>query len=223
MATNIASTLFLLIISALSINAQHQYTTSDDSDPAATALLELMDQYLTDIPRVHAVFEMDISIPGEKLIKNEGSFDQEGAKYFIEFDSYQIFCDGEVRWVYLVDENEVNIYSATNEDSPSTPIDFLQLYRSEDFVYRVTEEPVGYDEKAIEFKPLDKYSDFVKVRLTLKSDTGSPVRVELFEKGGSRTDLRIIKIIEAKNFPDDHFVFIPSDHPDIRVEDLRID
>jgi outer membrane lipoprotein-sorting protein len=90
-------------------------------------------------------------------------------------------------------------------------------------VYRVTEEPVGYDEKSIEFKPLDKYSDYVKVRLTLKGDTGSPVRVELFEKGGTRTDLLITKISEAENFPADHFVFNPTAYPDIRIEDLRID
>jgi outer membrane lipoprotein-sorting protein len=223
MAKGITTTLLCLVVFTSSISAQHQYATSEDSDPAATALLDLMDQFLTSMTGIHAVFEMDISIPGEDAIKNEGAFDQEGSKYIIELDSYKIISDGEVRWVYFADENEVNIYNVATDRAPSTPIDFLQLYRSQEFVYRIAPEETEYDETAIEFKPLDKYSDYVKVRLTLKKDTGSPVRVELFEKGGGRTDLRIADIYEAKNFPRDHFVFNPAAYPDIHVEDLRID
>jgi outer membrane lipoprotein-sorting protein len=217
------ATLLSLILSLSGVTAQHQYTSAEDSDPEATALLDLMDQFLTSKPRIHASFEMQISYPGEDLIKNEGTFDQEGARYVIDIDSYKIVCDGNVRWIYMADQNEVNIYDASRDDGPSTPIDFLQLYRSQDFVYRIGLDEVGYDERSIEFKPLDKYSDYVKVRLTLKEDTGSPVRVELFEKGGGRTDLRITHFQEAKNFPQDHFVFNPAAYPDIHIEDLRID
>ena len=219
----LATTLFSLVISMSGITAQHQYTSSGDSDPEATALLELMDQFLKSTPRIHAAFEMKISMPGEEAIENKGTFDQDGAKYLIDIDSYQIVCDGTVRWIYLAEQNEVNIYDADAGEGPSTPIDFLQLYRSQEFVFRITPEEVGYDEKSIEFKPLDKYSDYVKVRLTLKEDTGSPVRVELFEKGGTRTDLQITHLEEAKNFPQDHFVFSPEAYPDIHFEDLRID
>ena len=165
---------------------------------------------------------MKISIPGEDPIKNIGTFEQDGPKYVIDIESYRIVCDGTVRWIYMADQNEVNIYDAKT-DGPSTPIDYLQIYHSQDFVYRISQDEVGYDEKSIEFKPLDRYSDYIKVRLTLKADTGSPVRVELFEKGGTRTDLRITRIEEAKNFPDGHFVFTPAAYPDIHIEDLRID
>lgn len=223
MAKFVTTTLLAAVISISTIAAQHQYTSSSDSDPEATALLELMDDFFKKSPRIQVIFEMTISIPGEKLISNKGSLDQDGSKYTIDIESYKIVCDGTIRWVYMLDQNEVNIYDATDEDGPSTPIDYLQLYRTNEFVYRISEEPVGYDEKSIEFKPLDKFSDYVKVRLTLKEDTGSPVGIELFEKGGQRTDLRISRITEAKKFPQDHFIFTPSEYPDIHIEDLRID
>lgn len=219
----LASTLFLIALSLCDTHAQHQYTTAEDSDPEATTLLELMDVYLENASRIHASFEMNIAIPGEEQIRNKGTFDQEGDKYIIVLESYTIVCDGDVRWVYMADQNEVNIYSATAGEGPSTPIDYLQLYRSQEFVYRISAEEVEADEKPIEFKPLDKYSDYTKVRLTLKEDSGRPVRVQLFEKGGTRTDLQITQIEQVKNFPQGHFVFTPSAYPDIHIEDLRID
>ncbi len=223
MVKTLTTTLFFLVIVISVTTAQHQYATSEDSDPEATALLELMDQFLMKSERIQAAFVMTINIPGEEVIVNEGTFEQDGAKYLIDIENYRIICDGILRWVYIADLNEVNIYDATEGEGPSTPMDFLQIYRSQDFVYRISEEVVGYNERSIEFKPLDQYSDYVKVRLTLKEDTGSPVRIELFEKGGGRTDLQITRIAEASSFPKDHFVFAPAAYPDIHVEDLRID
>lgn len=211
------------LLSSIPIIAQGQYSTSADSDPEATLLLDKMEAFLNSMPRLHVTYDFVMSFPGEDPIKYTGTLDQEGMKYIIDFNDYLIKCDGNLRWVYMESENEVNIYNAEDGNELTTPLEYLQLYRSEDFVYRVVEQGENSNNRSIEFKPLDKNSDFIKVRLTLVESDGQPTRVEVFEKGGSSSDLKINSISGVDNYPKGFFIFNPKLHSGIHIEDLRID
>ena len=197
--------------------------TAADSDPEAKQLLDKMEAFIASMETYKATFQMTVIVPGSEELNYQGLVDQMGDKYYIETTGYKIFCDGKARWVLLEEDQEANIYDVDADGAPTTPLEYLTMYKDEEFVYRLADEYAGRDERAIEFKPLDKYSDYTKLRLTLTSADHSPSQLELFEKGGVRTTLKLLTLEKATPFPDEHFVFDASKYPDVHVEDLRID
>ena len=197
--------------------------TAADSDPEATALLDELEAYVDARVRYKASFVLEMEFPGEETIIYNGHVDQQGGKYFIDAVDYRIYSNGTTRWVVTIPSEEVNIYSVSEEDGPSTPIDYLRIYRTEEFVYRLADEYAGTGERAVEFKPLDTYSDYSKIRLTLSAKEHKPLRVELFEKGGGKTTLRIESIEDKAPTHAAQYEFDPKAYPGFHIEDLRID
>ena len=213
----------VLILIGGCVFAQSGEPTAADSDPEAVSLLDAMDKYLSQMSGLHAQFSMTFLAPGTDTLTYSGTLDQTGKNYHIDVDEYSIISDGQSRWVYYREANEVNLYSDDDSENSSSPLAYLRLYQSGDFLMRVADEYAGAGERSIELKPLDRMSDYIKVRVTLNATSNAPERIEVFEKGGNRTDLRIDEIKPASNFPEGHFVFRESDHPGVHVEDLRID
>ena len=204
---------------------QNQYLGNDQSDPEAVALLDRMEMFLNAHATIKVQFETQMMTPGESPMHYAGTFEQKDFQYKIDVGEFQIYSDGVTRWVYLKEANEVNIYNADPEDGPQTPLDHLQLYKNEQFVFAITGQELVREQKAqlVELKPLDKHSDFSKVRLAIRTKDAAPLSAELFEKGGSRIVLDILNIEKAGSFPDGYFVFPFKSYPGVRVEDLRID
>ncbi|MDX1476810.1 MAG: outer membrane lipoprotein carrier protein LolA [Saprospiraceae bacterium] len=218
-------TILVFLLSATLAAQEGQFLSTTESDPAATALLDRMEQYLSAYDAAHVTFSMSIDHPGQERIIYEGTVDQQGARFRIDVGTYLICSDGVTRWVFVEEINEVSIYNADPEDGPQTPLDHLRLYQTEAFIYAITGEDTvdGEQAQVIEFKPVDKYSDFSKVRLTVRGRDARPLSMHVFDKGGSRIHLQIHQISAARPFPDNHFRFVIADHPGVRVEDLRID
>lgn len=210
----------------LALAAQSAVSPAEEqSDPAADVLLSDMENFLSSHHRIDVQFELTLTYPGEEPLIYEGTFNQQANKFKIDVGAYQIMSDGLTRWVYLPDEDAVHIYNADGIDGPQTPLNYLQLYRSEDFIYAITgqEQTPDGTVQLVEFKPVDRYSDFSKLRLAISSKNHAPHSVEVFEKSGARTHLEIVSIDEAPQRTDGFFTFDMDAHPDIIVEDLRID
>ena len=196
-------------------NAQEQ------SDPEAERLLTRMEELLTkDVVEIN--FEMQWLIPGEEPVLQHGTLIQQKKQYYVSTDDAEIWCDGTSRWVLLKEMQEVNIYSATEEDV-MTPMHLLASYSGDQFISGVVGHgPEGTQSSAIELKPVDRRSDIAKVRVVIKQD-GTPLSVELFEKTATRITLKISAITFPLPKPDNTFVFDKRQYPGIHVEDLRID
>lgn len=197
--------------------------TFEDSDQAAVELLEDMTDYLESMEGITAGFSMSLIAPATDTLRYEGTLDQRGNQYHIDVKEYKIISDGTSRWVYYRDANEANLYNEGESEDSSSPLAYLRLYESGDFVIRSADEYAVSGQRCVELKPLDRMSEYSKVRLTLDANTRSPQRIEIFEKGGTRTDLIINDIKASTNFPQGHFVFNADDHPGVHIEDLRID
>ena len=211
-----------LWLSILALPAQdNTYSTSADSDPEATALLDLMERYLAELTSIESEFTMDIQYPEADVQRIKGTLDQEEAKYRIETSEYILLCDGGTRWVHDIVNKEVTIYNADTSEL-TTPTDYLTLYQDEQFAYRLLDQ-TSNEFSAIEFKPLDKYSDYAKLRLTLKSADGAPVALEVFEKGGGTIVITIDSLQQGAAKDIEWFRFDESAYPGVHVEDLRID
>ena len=208
----------------LGVSLNGQETSFDPaSQPEATRILEQFELYVTSNTAIEATFSVNIHVPGEDPIHYPGSLIQNGELYWLNLGSYQIISDGTTRWVHDVDGKEVTIYDADSDSEISTPLEYLRIYKKERFEYRLAEEYATQDQQCIEFKPTDKYSDYSKARLSFNAQNGMPTRVELFEKGGVRTDMRIESIREGATRNSNYFKYDTTAHPEVHVEDLRID
>ena len=218
----------LIIIGLLTLTtsvAQGQLNVDFDtaSEPEATSLLSTFEQFVEDNPKLYASFSLVISIPGETPQNIAGTLHQHTQKYLLQMDGYSVISNGVIRWVYDSTNNEVNIYNAESGSGPTTPLDYLALYKEENFSYRLADDYATKGEHCIEFKPTEKYSDYSKFRITFGAETSTPNRIEIFEKGGIRTDMRINEIKILDEIPNEKFEFDTSNYPNIHIEDLRID
>jgi len=217
----------VLVIVLTGLNAltgqTNHYLTHQDSDPAAAALLEKMQNTFLSAP-VELSFEIQITYPGEEAMIQKGTLVQQHDMYRIKTDDAEIWCDGALRWILLAGTQEVNLYSA-DPDENTGPAGLISQYTGDDFIAAISGEenfPGQTRSQLIELKPADRDSDIAKVRIAVKAN-GEPVRMEIFEKTGTRTVLSVGTLAYPTAREVTYFRFDKSKHPGVRIEDLRID
>lgn len=157
---------------------------------------------------------------GDKSEKQTGELYQTGLKYRVTSGSNEMICDGKTVWTYTKKQNEVQVtdYEADEEDllAPNKLLNFQQTEKQ--FYYEIT----GEDGNAIylEFKPLDKKSEYSKLRLKIDKKTRNVGEIRVFTKNSTRYILNIKKM-EDKTIPASNFAFNANSHPGVKVVDLR--
>ncbi len=209
----------LFVFSSLAIQAQ--------KDSAAKAILKDMKAKYDSYKTMEVNFELELDIPQSPPELQSGQIIQAGEKYRVKLEDQAIYCDGTGIWVHLIGNNEVQINDLdTSEDSEMmSPKDLLRIYESEDFDYAITGEakedgkPVQY----IEFKPLDRDSEYSKLKMTVESGKNQLKSLRIFGKDGSRYTIRLKSLKSNHTIDSKIFTFDESQFPGIRVEDLRLD
>ena len=221
--------LFAIIVLSQIKSQENSYAAASDSDPEARALLEKMREKFERYQTLEASFSLTIEVPEQPAEVQEGAMSQKGDKYRVELAEQAIYCDGTTIWVHLKHNNEVqinNVEENFEEESASlSPQDLLRVYEREDHVYVLgnayTEGGIPLQE--IDFKPLDRDSEYAKLRLILDQKSYEPKTIKVFNKDGSRYTLQIASFTPNPSISDDNFTFYPERYPDIFIEDLRID
>ena len=223
----IRSIVFIFLLASVqSLDAQSQYQTAEDSDPKALDYLQSVEEYVNEMPALEVEFNLTASIPGEEAFEQSGQLVQQGDAFKVEMsEGYNILSDAKLRWIHMPLENEVNIYNADDGTALSSPGDYMKIYASKDFVFRLvgTEQIDGTEANVIEAKPVDKDSDYAKLRVIGFVETPVFHSIELFTKDGSRLTLMLDKVRAGEKRPAEFFRFDPSKYPGIHIEDLRID
>ncbi len=204
----------------------NQYTSVEDSDPEATAILDEIKSKFNSYKSVGIDFSLEINIPDELPIKHTGTLTREGKKYNMETDQYVAICDGTAIWMVIKDQKEVQINDMPEEDEEAelfSPEGMLTFYEKGKFVYVLANAFMedGIPVQQIEFKPLDPYSDYSKLRLTLNKKTKDIVRIEAFGKDATQYTLAISKIIPNKPTSPVLFAFDEQKYSGFHIEDLR--
>ena len=220
--------LMLVTVFAVSAFAQKQdFTKKGDSDPAATAILKKVKTKYDAFSSVEVDFTLDIEFPEEPVETQKGSLIQSGEKYRLQSEYQDIYCDGTAVWLYLKNNQEVQINNIDTEDEGSflSPRDFLRVYENADHVYALTNEIVegGRIIQQIEFKPLDEDSEYSKMRLTIDKGKNEIKRLKVFGRDGSRYTITVDRMIANKSYAAGTFAWKDSICSDCYVEDLRID
>ncbi len=208
--------------------SKNTYSTSADADPKAKATLDKLRKKYESFNSLEATFTLTIEVPEQPEEIQQGTLAQKGDKYRLELNDQHVYSDGQSLWLYLKNNNEVqinNVDETSEEGEILSPKDMLKIYEKENYTYALTKAFTenGRLVEQIEFKPLDEYSEYAKLRLTVDKKNNDIARIKVFSKDGSRYTLEMTSLTPNKNFQDSYFVFNPDNFPGIYVEDLRID
>ena len=200
------------------------------TDVRAKAILDKMKTRYQTYTTLGADFTLLIDLPGEDLVTQRGMLKQAGEKFRLDLDQQAIISNGETVWLYLKNNQEVQINDAEFDEAAADgfmgPQDLLKIYERGDMEYAlVNEQPRdGRVVQQIEFKPLAREdAEYSKLRLTIDKRTLDIIDIMAFAKDGSRYTFQLDKLRPNESYADTDFEWQSAECPDCYVEDLRID
>lgn len=219
----------MLLIATMGITALAQngdFTTKADSDPKAKAALDKMRKKYEGYSSLEVEFSMVVELPEQPKALQKGKILQKGTRYRLDFNGQTIISDGKSLWVVLPKNKEVQINDvpdADEDDAILSPQSLFRIYEKQNFTYALINEytEAGKLLQEIEFKPLDRFSEYSKLRLTLNKTTSELVQIKGFTKDGARYTFAIVRLTPNKPFADTTFSFSKSAYPGYHIEDLR--
>ena len=217
----------LLLAAATLALAAPAILAAAQSDPQARADLERLRAKYEQAGTLDARVALEIQFPEQPAEVQEGRIRQDGDRYRVEFDRQVVISDGSTVWMYLPDNQEVQVYDAEDgsaSDGFMRPQDFLTIYDNDGFEYALAGEVAegGTTLRQIEFKPTDRGSEFAKVRMTYDPRSLEVRRVKVFNKDGSRFTLSLTSLNSGAALPAALFRFDETAHPGVMVEDMRL-
>jgi outer membrane lipoprotein-sorting protein len=208
--------LFLTVFTAY---GQQWETYKEKSDPEATKILKNLKKIYGGYDGLSIVYELELEYGEDKEIQ-KGNIYQKGDKYRIDNNGNIIINDGEKVLMYIKKQNELQVNDIfEDEEPPFTPAKILNMDENDkEFVYVITgEDSKGYK---IEFKPLDRDSEIMKIRIEVNKAQTEISSVKIFSDDGSRMTF-IVKDIKNVKETSTSFEFDKSQYPGIQEVDLR--
>lgn len=219
--------LILAFACFLASNIQSQTNAVDIKDPKAKKILDDISSQFSSFKTLEMEFDLEIAFVGQSAEVQSGKLIQAGDKFFVDMPAQTIYCNGASLWIHLKNNKEVQLNNAeaAAEGGFLDPSSLLNIYKTGDYAYAVTNESKEDDLsiQQIEFKPLDSDSPYTKLRMTVVKNKNEVRRMKVFGKDGSNYTLVIKNISSNKLYPPETFNFDQSKFPGVHVEDLRID
>ena len=190
----------------------------------AKKLLDKVSTWYTSAESVEVKFDMFVTYPDEEALQYPSEVIQKGKKFLFRNSEQEYYGNGEDIWIYIREQNEVQINDFDEDESEDyfiTPLDLLQQYKSGEYKYDLVGESRTNSE--IEFVPKDEFSDYAKFKIVIAKKDTTIERIIAFGKDGSQVAIQINEITRDGSYDDALFEFDPSKYPGVRVEDLRLD
>lgn len=222
------SLVFTLLLFGISIGAQNNYyDKAGDSDPAAKAILDKLRNKYDGYKALEADFTMIIELADQPKETQKGKIARKGEHYRFELGSQMALCDNTALWLIMHNNKMVQVNDVPDPEETSnsllSPQSIFTFYDSGNFAYQLVQEVDrgGKVIQEIEFKPLDEFADYSKLRLNVNKKLNQIESVNAFSKDGSRFTFSIDKLRPNVSFPASHFTFTKSQFPGYDIEDLR--
>lgn len=153
----------------------------------------------------------------------QGSLKMKGKKYYVKLGDNIIYSDGETRWTYNEDMNEVYIDVADQSGDALNPSEIYTIWETgfkQYYEKEITENGKTYDViKLIPSQPGDKTFHTVKVYVDrAKEELG---KIEILGKQGDNYTYNVRSFKTDATYGNEAFVFDPSAHPGVEVIDNR--
>ncbi len=192
-------------------------------DPQAERILKKMSDRFSKLRSYQVTFELKMDIPDTDQDEiRQGKLIVQGKRFRFEMDGILVVCDGQTKWQYLRETNEVQISDYLPEEQVFEPKDIFALHH-QDFYYMLQGEKTvrGQPVYVIELTPVNRQESYFKIRMYVHKKRLIPIYVVIFEKSGTRYYLTVNSFIDNVPIPDVLFTFHPEAYPGITIVDLR--
>lgn len=176
---------------------------------------EILNKVASNFTKGQAVSIDFLLHEGEKNAK--GNIIIKGDKYFLSVEGIKIWFDGKTMWTYVLNNEEVNITSPTEEEiKKSSPFSFLYMY-NEGYDLKMGVSKGDYNE-IIMTRTLSSRA-FSKIIIRINKRTYDPMFIQIENQNTimSISDMTITR----KKLVDSEFKFNENLYPNIDLIDLR--
>lgn len=218
---------YITILFALLMFTTSQAQIGESNDPAATKILDKLKKKYDSFTSMEADFDLMMKLSGQEEELQKGKIIQSGDMYKLQLADQAIYNNGEYVWVHMISNKEVQLSEADFDEGSEliSPKDMLRVYESNEYIYAITDERKESGDKLVdvEFKPLDRDSEYIKMRLTVNTTDNIMKKITIFARDGSRYSVTLNSLESNKKYDNKIFAFDKAAHPGVHVEDLRID
>lgn len=207
----------IILLMNFSADAQRRYI--EQSDPEAKKLLKEVKSEIKEFDALKIEYQLTLE-NGEVEEVQVGTIIQKGNKYCVTNNGNVIINDNQTVWMYIKNQNEVQINDFEEEDDLSfSPNKIFNLDESEDeFFYAITDQNGSLYK--IEFKPLDKDSEIMKIRVEIDRAQKMIKSVKVFQTDGMKLNFKLNKVSNY-TIRSNTFSFDKSKYPGVKEVDLR--
>lgn len=190
----------------------------------AKEILDKVSQKTKSYSTINLTYSLVHSSPDGANDKTTGTMLMKGKKYKLSILDNVLYCDGTTLWTHMVEEKEVVVSKADNDDSGMlNPSTVLTMYEK-GFKYKFIQDRF---EGSRAIYVIDLYpenvekSEYSKVRLSIDKDKSQLWKAEYFAKDGNKYTITVNTFKVNEQIPDASFVFDKAKNPGVKVIDER--
>lgn len=212
------------IISVLSMLTICTAVVFGQNTKSAKEILDKVSQKTKSYSTINLTYSLVHTSPDGANDKTTGTMLMKGKKYKLSILDNVLYCDGTTLWTHMVEEKEVVVSKADNDDSGMlNPSTVLTMYEK-GFKYKFIQDRF---EGSRAIYVIDLYpenvekSEYSKVRLSIDKDKSQLWKAEYFAKDGNKYTITVNTFKVNEQIPDASFVFDKAKNPGVKVIDER--
>lgn len=211
-----------LIVAGIS-SAFVPYPKSTFQDAKANEILQTSKQKFEALEDFSATFQYALSNSTMRSgqVEKSGAFKYKNGMYFIEFGNQEIYCDLESQWLFLKEENEVNISAYDPEEAISIESVYRIYETKANARYEGETSLNGKKFHKIVLNSLEDEFAYNQVTLWINQTTMLMERAELLDKKQTKETVEFNNIQTNTGLSHADFRFNASQHPNVDVYDDR--
>jgi outer membrane lipoprotein-sorting protein len=214
---NILKVLATLLIAMVAINIQAQ-------DAKAKAILDELSDKTRKYPTITSEFTFTLEDKAADVNQEQkGSIKMKGKKYYIVLGDNHIYSDGDTRWTYSEEMNEVYIDFTETGEEVLNPGDVYTIWESGFKQYYKAEENLnGRPTHVIKLVPVDaEDKDYHTILVYIDKAKMEVSKIEIKGKQGVNYTYAVKSFDTTADYGDDTFVFDPTEYPGVDEIDNR--
>jgi outer membrane lipoprotein-sorting protein len=189
-------------------------------DQVAKKILDRLSTTTKSYANISINFDLIIENESQKIKeKQQGTLIIEAEKFKLIMDDQTIICNGETKWIYLADMNEVQIIKNDEDNDMISPNKLFTIYEKDyNYSYIGNESKKGKTLQIINLFPKES-RDIMKMNIAVDALKNQLERITIYDKNGG-TYSYLVKSFES-NIIVKPFIFNINNYPNIEVIDLR--
>ena len=188
---------------------------------------EILDQ-VTAKTKTFKTIKANFSFKMENLQEDidelyEGTISIKGEKFKVSASGLETYFDGKVRWVHMIEDEEVNVDEPDEEDEDSlNPAKIFSMFESGfNYAYLGEKTIGGVAVYAIDLFPINRDKPYSRVKMEIRKSDLRISQIKQVGKNGNNYTIVIKKMETNLPMDDSMFVFDEAANPNVDVIDMR--